>query len=153
MRRGYVLGLRVAVLAAALAAALAAPACGGGGDEDPLAIYEGNYDVTENYVEQSGTQCGTPPDAPFVNRVRVGIDGSELELVFAQRWATLRGQVDAQGSLVASGQLGASEALQWTGHLTTAAGPPAELQLSGQLRDVTPACTRTYAVSGARPVP
>jgi hypothetical protein len=150
MRRRDVLVLLLPLLTFAV---LAAPACGGGEDEDPLAVYAGSYPVTESYVDQSGTQCGTPPDAPFINDVRVGIDGNELELVFDQRWGTLRGQVDARGAMNASGQLGASEALQWTGHLTTAAGPPAELQFSGQLRDVTPACTRSYAVSGSRPVP
>ncbi|HSA21234.1 MAG TPA: hypothetical protein P5076_07290, partial [Myxococcota bacterium] len=87
------------------------------------------------------------------NTVEVGVDGSELVLRFGLRWGTLRGQVDAQGAMTASGQLGASEALQWTGHLTTAAGPPAEQQVSGQMRHVTPGCTRSFAVSGARPVP
>jgi hypothetical protein len=144
---------RCAILVVLLAPALAAGACGGSGEENPVLPFEGRYEVAEVFVDQTGTQCEPAPDQPYANGVRVGVDGNELELRFDSRWATLRGQVDALGAMAASGQLGASETLQWSGRLEALAGPPAEQQLSGQLRHIRPACTRTFTVSGTRPAP
>jgi len=127
--------IRVSALALAL---LPAAACGGGGGDGPMLPFEGRYELTETFVDQAGTQCEPAPDQPYANAVRVGVDGNELELVFQSRWATLRGQVDAEGAMVATGQLGAGETLQWSGRLSLLAGPPAEQQLAGQMRHVRP---------------
>jgi hypothetical protein len=134
------------------ALALGLSACGGAGEDGPLAAFTGWWDVGEQFVSETGTQCLGAPVLYFSNRLDLRIDGTSLELRFRERWGTLVGQVTEEaGSMLANRQVGGGETLRFTGSLVRVAGPPEELSLTGQMTQSTTGCNRIYALTGLRP--
>lgn len=67
--------------------------CGDDGDDPGLAIYAGDFLVTESFSSQDGVSCGTPPGGTTENSVDVRIKKNQIEFRFDTRWGTLYGEI------------------------------------------------------------
>lgn len=120
-------------------------ACGGGGGgEDPLAVYGGRFQVVEMFYDQSGSACPAPP-ADTENEVRITIQKNDFTAVFSQRWGWMVGQINRDTSYQAVNTEPAPDlALKFTGRY------PDVDHFQGMMTETMPGCTRQRQLLGTR---
>ncbi|MBN2498535.1 MAG: hypothetical protein JXR96_28345 [Deltaproteobacteria bacterium] len=137
-------------LCAGISVALAA-GCGSSKDDNPLGRWAGVYLLAETFFSQEGTGCAGDP-AGYEGAVEVEIDGNKLNASF-ERWSELKGEVRENGSVIASGSLGAGESVNLSGSFAGEGGQEGQASFDGNLRHTRSGCTRIYTVQGPRQTP
>ena len=120
-------------------------ACGGGENgNDDLAIYAGEFTVVETFKEQNGSSCPTPTQ-PYENELIIEIEKSDIEADFDTRWGVLYGQINSDGSFLASdNQNNPDLELQFTGEFVDENG------FGANMRENMPGCVRWTSMTGDR---
>ncbi len=129
--------------------------CGSSSDGPDLTRFEGDYEVWETFLRQSGAGCMPYTGGILENTLRARIRANDLTAEFTSRWGTLKGQIQKDASFLVSGKIGNEETINLSGTLSEGAAPDGgpRTTVIGQLQDIRPDCTRQFDVSGERKIP
>ena len=128
-----------------LCAALLAAGCGASGDDDnPLAKWDGPYEIFETFSNQTGDCVGTPSTTIYQGNMQVAIDGNAIDCEM-DRYGHLKGEVRENGSIITNLSLSAGESASLSGSFND------DGTFAGNLRHVYDGCTRNWLVDGSLP--
>ncbi len=130
-----------------LALTLVLTSCGADEDNGPdLADHSGVFALTETFNMVQGNGCSEPAVKIFENQVTIGIEKSDFEAVFAERWATLYGAIDEDTSFLGA-KIQIDRRFEFLGIYSDLDN------LAGIIKDIDGPCTRIYDVVGVRSLP
>ncbi len=119
--------------------------CGASGDGDnPLAKWDGRYEIFETFSNQTGNCVGTPSTTIYQGYLQVEIDGNAIDCEM-DRYGHLKGEVRENGSIITNLSLSAGESASLSGSFSD------DGTFTGNLRHIYDGCTRNWLVNGNLP--